>query len=187
MDHMPDLRISTNEEGLGATRQTAHEFVRSVLRRAILNGELGSGSRLVQAELAAMLVAYATLPYYNTQHAVTTAHTAILNGQQSMPDYKGAWYLQAATPMQHRSIGNRSVVALRRPWTGSPPPRSRRSPMRDSRPYGLMAAVLLAHKIEQARGRKRAPAQPKQLTEREQWNAAVDAKRAAKKARKEKP
>ena len=55
MDHMPDLRISTNEEGLGATRQTAHEFVRSVLRRAILNGELGSGSRLVQAELAAML------------------------------------------------------------------------------------------------------------------------------------
>ncbi len=55
MDQMPDLRIPTNDEGLGATRQTAHEFVRSVLRRAILNGELGSGSRLVQAELAAML------------------------------------------------------------------------------------------------------------------------------------
>jgi inositol-phosphate transport system substrate-binding protein len=55
------------------------------------------------AELAAMLVAYATLPYYNTKHAVTTAHTAILNGQASMPDYKAAWYLQAATPMLARS------------------------------------------------------------------------------------
>ncbi len=32
------------------------------------------------AQLAAMLVAYATLPYYNTQHAVGSAHTAILNG-----------------------------------------------------------------------------------------------------------
>ena len=55
------------------------------------------------ADLAAMLVAYATLPYYNTQHAVTTAHTAILNGQRSMPDYEDAWYLQAATPMLARS------------------------------------------------------------------------------------
>ena len=50
-----------------------------------------------------MLVAYATLPYYNTQHAVTTAHTGILNGQASMPDYQKAWYLQAATPMLARS------------------------------------------------------------------------------------
>ncbi|MCP8936900.1 extracellular solute-binding protein [Alsobacter sp. SYSU M60028] len=55
------------------------------------------------AELAAQLVAYATLPYYNTKHAVTTAHTAILNGQRSMPDYAGAWYLEAATPMLARS------------------------------------------------------------------------------------
>jgi inositol-phosphate transport system substrate-binding protein len=55
------------------------------------------------AELAAMLVAYATLPYYNTKHAVTTAHTAILNGQRSMPDYVKAWYLDAATPMLARS------------------------------------------------------------------------------------
>lgn len=55
------------------------------------------------AQLAAMLVAYATLPYYNTQHAVTTAHTAILNGQRSMPDYEAAWYLQAATPMLART------------------------------------------------------------------------------------
>ena len=50
-----------------------------------------------------MLVAYATLPYYNTQHAVTTAHTGILHGQASMPDYEDAWYLQAATPMLARS------------------------------------------------------------------------------------
>ena len=42
--------------GLSAgTRQTAHEYVRDVLRRAILNGELATGTRLVQAELAAML------------------------------------------------------------------------------------------------------------------------------------
>lgn len=39
----------------GTARQTAHEYVREVLRRAILNGELASGSRLVQAELAATL------------------------------------------------------------------------------------------------------------------------------------
>ncbi len=55
------------------------------------------------AELAAMLVAYATLPYFNTQHAVTTAHTAVLNGQRSIPSYANAWYLAAATPMLARS------------------------------------------------------------------------------------
>ena len=55
------------------------------------------------ADLAAMLVAFATLPYYNTQHAVTTAHMAILNGQASMPEYKAAWYLEAATPMVARA------------------------------------------------------------------------------------
>ena len=37
------------------------------------------------AELAAMLVAFATLPYYNTQHAVGSAHTGITQGQLSMP------------------------------------------------------------------------------------------------------
>jgi inositol-phosphate transport system substrate-binding protein len=56
-----------------------------------------------KAELAAMLVAYATLPYYNTQHAATTAHTGILHGQESMPAYVDAWYLRAATPMLARS------------------------------------------------------------------------------------
>lgn len=55
MDEVSEFRISVPEEGAPATRQTAHEYVRSVLRRAILNGELASGSRLVQAELAAML------------------------------------------------------------------------------------------------------------------------------------
>ncbi len=37
------------------TRQTAHEYVREVLRRSILNGDLAGGARLVQAELAATL------------------------------------------------------------------------------------------------------------------------------------
>ncbi len=54
LEWMDDARTS----GLGApggNRQTAHEYVREVLRRAILNGELVTGSRLVQAELAATL------------------------------------------------------------------------------------------------------------------------------------
>ena len=55
------------------------------------------------AELAATLLAYASLPHFNTKHAVTTAHTGILNGQRSMPDYVNAWYLEAATPMLARS------------------------------------------------------------------------------------
>jgi DNA-binding GntR family transcriptional regulator len=41
--------------GYGGNRKTAHEFVREVLRRAILNGELRGSTRLVQAELAATL------------------------------------------------------------------------------------------------------------------------------------
>jgi inositol-phosphate transport system substrate-binding protein len=55
------------------------------------------------AELAAMLVAFASLPYYNTQHATTTAHTAITHGQGSMPAYREAWPLEAATPLLARS------------------------------------------------------------------------------------
>jgi inositol-phosphate transport system substrate-binding protein len=55
------------------------------------------------ARLAAMLVAYATLPYYNTQHAVGSAHTGVTSGQASMPEYQRAWYLQAAMPMLERS------------------------------------------------------------------------------------
>ena len=55
------------------------------------------------AQLAAMLVAYASLPYYNVQHAVGTAHLGITNGEANMPAYKDAWYLAAATPMLARS------------------------------------------------------------------------------------
>ncbi len=54
LEWMDEARTS----GLGAAggnRQTAHEYVREVLRRAILNGELVTGARLVQAELAATL------------------------------------------------------------------------------------------------------------------------------------
>lgn len=47
------LNLSANEAT--ATRQTAHEYARGVLRRAMLNGDLKSGTRLVQAELAATL------------------------------------------------------------------------------------------------------------------------------------
>jgi len=58
--------------------------------------------------------------------------------------------------------------------------------MRDARPYGLMAAVLLATKIEQQRGRtKPAPKPQKPMTEVEAWNAAVDQRKAEKKARKD--
>lgn len=39
----------------GTTRQTAHEYVREVLRKNILNGDLPGGARLVQAELGATL------------------------------------------------------------------------------------------------------------------------------------
>ncbi len=55
------------------------------------------------AQLAAMLVAYATLPYFNVQHAVGSAHLAITNGEADMPAYKEAWYLADATPMMARS------------------------------------------------------------------------------------
>lgn len=41
--------------GYSGTRKTAHEFVRDVLRKAILSGELTGSTRLVQAELAATL------------------------------------------------------------------------------------------------------------------------------------
>lgn len=54
-------------------------------------------------ELAAMLVAYASLPYYNVQHAVGSAHLGITNGEASMPAYQEAWYLADAQPMLARS------------------------------------------------------------------------------------
>lgn len=42
-------------EGVGRSRYTAHEYVRETVRHAILSGELPSGTRLVQAELAEQL------------------------------------------------------------------------------------------------------------------------------------
>lgn len=50
-------------------------------------------------ELAALLIAIASQHYFNTEHAVTTAHTGINYGQASMPDYQAAWSLRAGTPM----------------------------------------------------------------------------------------
>jgi inositol-phosphate transport system substrate-binding protein len=55
------------------------------------------------AELAAQIVAVATLPYFNTQHAVGTYHTGILHGQESMPAYEEAWPLHAASDLIARS------------------------------------------------------------------------------------
>ena len=55
------------------------------------------------ADLAAMLVAFATLPYYNVQHAVGSAHTGVTYGETAMPAYQEAWYLQAASPMIART------------------------------------------------------------------------------------
>lgn len=57
MTDQPDLGqlASLSQSGFGGTRQTAHEFVRGVLRRAILSGELSGGTRLVQADLAELL------------------------------------------------------------------------------------------------------------------------------------
>ena len=55
MEGAPEFRIPSADESSPVIRQTAHEYVRSVVRRAILNGELTSGSRLVQADLAARL------------------------------------------------------------------------------------------------------------------------------------
>ncbi len=51
------------------------------------------------AEIAADLVALATLPYFNNEHAVTSYHTAISNAQTAMPKYKDNWVLSAASPM----------------------------------------------------------------------------------------
>lgn len=57
--------------------------------------------------------------------------------------------------------------------------------MRNTPNYGLAAAALIAAKIEQQRKfAPRAPKPAKELTEREKWNAEVEAKKAAKKARR---
>ena len=55
------------------------------------------------AELAALLVGIASQNYFNTEHAVTTGHTAISYGQVSSPAYARSWALRRATPMLARS------------------------------------------------------------------------------------
>lgn len=54
-------------------------------------------------EVAAELVALATLPYFNNKHALQSYHTAISHAQTAMPDYKDNWVLSAASPMMDRA------------------------------------------------------------------------------------
>ena len=55
MEMTPEFGLHLADQEFSNARQTAHEYVRGVLRRAILKGEVTGGTRLVQAELAAML------------------------------------------------------------------------------------------------------------------------------------
>jgi inositol-phosphate transport system substrate-binding protein len=70
-------------------------------------------------DLAAYLVALASQPIPNTRHAVTTNHTPIHYGQQSMPEVvEKGWALVAATPMlkyasfmpNHPKIGQYNAI-----------------------------------------------------------------------------
>jgi inositol-phosphate transport system substrate-binding protein len=56
-----------------------------------------------RAELAAQIVALATLPYFNTLHAVDSYHTGVLHGQESMPAYEAIWPLHTASELIERS------------------------------------------------------------------------------------
>lgn len=57
MNTEPDIQVmdALSQTTFTGSRQTAHEFVGKVLRRAILSGELKGGTRLVQADLASIL------------------------------------------------------------------------------------------------------------------------------------
>src|SRR4029079_3343652 len=73
-------------------------------------------------DLAAYIVGLASQPYLNLQHAVTTNHTPINYGEQSMPEIvdKG-WALVAATPMlkyatfmpNHLKIGQYNAIMFK--------------------------------------------------------------------------
>lgn len=52
-------------------------------------------------ELAAQLVAIASLPYYNNRHDVGSYHTAISYAQSAMPMYADNWALSAASTMMN--------------------------------------------------------------------------------------
>ena len=73
-------------------------------------------------DLAAYLVALASQPVPNTRHAVTTNHTPIHYGQQSMPEVvEKGWALVAATPMlkyasfmpNHPKIGQYNAIIFK--------------------------------------------------------------------------
>ena len=55
-------------------------------------------------DLAALVIAIASQPFFNNQHAVASGHTPINNGQAAMPDYKASWALRNATEMLDRAI-----------------------------------------------------------------------------------
>jgi len=70
-------------------------------------------------DLAAYLVAIASQPYFNTQHAVTTNHTPINHGQVAQPLFiEQGWALRAGAPMlkystfmpNHQQIGQYNAV-----------------------------------------------------------------------------
>jgi inositol-phosphate transport system substrate-binding protein len=71
------------------------------------------------AEIAAQLVAMASLPVPNTRHAVTTNHTPITFGQVAMPEFiEKGWALIAGTPLldyaefmpNHARIGQYNAI-----------------------------------------------------------------------------
>ena len=73
-------------------------------------------------ELAAYIVGLASQPYRNLQHAVSTNHTPIDYGEQSMPELvEKGWALVAATPMlkyasfmpNHPKIGQYNAIVFK--------------------------------------------------------------------------
>jgi inositol-phosphate transport system substrate-binding protein len=73
-------------------------------------------------DLAAYIVALASQPYRNLQHAVSTNHTPINYGEQSMPELvEKGWALAAATPMlkyasfmpNHPKIGQYNAIIFK--------------------------------------------------------------------------
>jgi inositol-phosphate transport system substrate-binding protein len=73
-------------------------------------------------DLAAYIVGLASQSYPNLQHAVTTNHTPINYGEQSMPEMvEKGWALVAATPMlkyasfmpNHPKIGQYNAIVFK--------------------------------------------------------------------------
>ncbi len=103
MEQTPDLRISPSDDDFSSSRQTTHEYVRGVLRRAILNGELASGSRLVQAELAAMLEV-STTPVREALRDLAT------EGLVQFDPHRGAIVSELSSEDVHDIYAIRSVI-----------------------------------------------------------------------------